>query len=471
MITILFQRIIRLFKRKSGIFFYIDYLGSKIANGEFMVLFSNLDFSNDVIYYIYLVLFIINTILIILINIFYFHQYFYAITSLFLKSRTFPEAKKNHKYGIIICARDEENQIPQLVDSLNKQNYPRDLFQIFLIADNCTDHTAEIGRKLGVKVYERFNKTEIGKSYALDYVIKLIFKDPQYDDLEAFFVFDADNLVPANYMYEMNKVFDAGYKVSTSMRNSKNFDSSWVAGGQGISFLREALMIHHSRSAFNIGTYISGTGFYVSRDVLEKYNGWPFHTLIEDVEFSLQCALDKIKITYNEKAEFFDEQPVTLKASFNQRLRWCRGTVECFKKYDFKLLVNSFKKRSLLMFELFCHINILPVLYFFYSFFYLIVNAIFYAAGWMSSEVFYKFVVAAFVGMFIFVYLIIFIMGMICMIRYRKHVHISIGKKIFYVIMFPIFMACYIPIYAVALFKKVKWKKISHDDTRDITQV
>lgn len=436
-----------------------------------MVLFNNLDFSNDVIYYIYLVLFIINTILIILLNVFYFHQYFYAITSLFLKSKTYPEAKKNHKYGIIIAARDEENQIPQLIDSLNKQNYPRELYQIFLIADNCTDKTADTGRKLGLKVYERFNKTEIGKSYALDYAINLIFKDPQYDDLEAFFVFDADNLVPSNFLYEMNKVFDAGYKVSTSMRNSKNFGASWIAGGQGISFLREALMIHHSRSAFNIGTYISGTGFYVSRDVLQKYGGWPFHTLIEDVEFSLQCALDKIKIAYNEKAEFFDEQPVKLKDSVNQRLRWCRGTVECFKKYDLKLLFNSIKKRSILMFELFCHINIIPVLYFFYSFFYLFINAIFFAAGLMSPTIFYDFVVGSFVGMFVFVYLLIFIMGMICMIKYRKHVHISTFKKIFYTFMFPFFMAFYLPIYAVALFRKVKWKKIAHDDTRDITQV
>ena len=89
------------------------------------------------------------------------------------------------------------------------------------------------------------------------------------------------------YTYEMNKLFDSGVKVATSLRDIKNYNDSWISAGQGMSFYREHLLIHHSRSRLNIGTYISGTGFFVSKEIIDKFGGWKFNTMIEDIEFSI----------------------------------------------------------------------------------------------------------------------------------------------------------------------------------------
>ena len=93
----------------------------------------------------------------IILSIMVFHKAFYFVIGMFF-TRKFKPAKKQHKYGILIAARNEKAVIGNLIDSINKQDYPKDLYTIFVVADNCTDNTAKIAKEEGAIVYERFDE-------------------------------------------------------------------------------------------------------------------------------------------------------------------------------------------------------------------------------------------------------------------------------------------------------------------------
>ena len=97
-----------------------------------------------------------------------FYYLFYVLAQrLKSKKETTPDGKQN-RFAFVTSARNEKNVIGELIDSIRAQNYPQELIDVYIIADNCTDNTAEIARAHGAKVYERFNKQLIGKGYALD---------------------------------------------------------------------------------------------------------------------------------------------------------------------------------------------------------------------------------------------------------------------------------------------------------------
>ena len=154
------------------------------------------------------------------------HKAFYFVIGMFF-TRKFKQAKKKHKYGIVIAARNEKYVIGNLIDSINKQDYPKELLTVFVVADNCTDDTAEIARKKGAICYERHDPDHRTKGYALEYLFNNIDKDYGIDSFEGYFVFDADNLLKKDYISKMNDAFDSGCKIITSYRNTKNFDE-WL---------------------------------------------------------------------------------------------------------------------------------------------------------------------------------------------------------------------------------------------------
>ena len=110
--------------------------------------------------YNFIIIFNIGMLLLFL--LLYSYQIFYAFIGVFKKSKCFEESLK-HRYAVIISARNERLVIGQLVESIKKQNYPKELIDVFVVADNCSDDTAKIARKAGAIVYERTNKDLVGK--------------------------------------------------------------------------------------------------------------------------------------------------------------------------------------------------------------------------------------------------------------------------------------------------------------------
>lgn len=238
----------------------------------------------------------------------YTYQLFYVLVVL---TRRAPKkmARANHRYAVMVAARNEETVIADLIHSIKVQNYPAELIDIFVIADNCTDNTADVAREAGAIVFPRSNDKLVGKGYALDYGLKAIWEQYADRDYEAFFVFDADNVLDVNYFREMNATFDNGAKASTSYRNSKNFGSNWISAGYGVWFLREAKFLNQARLTLNTSCAVSGTGFFIAADILKAAGGWKWHLLTEDIEFSAASIIDGVRISYCPTAVLYDEQP------------------------------------------------------------------------------------------------------------------------------------------------------------------
>ena len=90
---------------------------------------------------------------------------------------------------------------------------------------------------------------------------------------------------------------------------------------------------------------ISGTGFCVSRNVIEKDGGWKYYLLTEDIEFTVDHVLKGYKIGFAQNAVLYDEQPTKFSQSWFQRLRWSKGFLQVWMKYGNRLLKNVFTKR------------------------------------------------------------------------------------------------------------------------------
>ena len=267
------------------------------------------------------------------------HKAFYFVIGMFF-TRRFKKAQKNHKYGICIAARNEEKVIGNLLDSINKQDYPKDLYTIFVVADNCTDNTASIARSHGAICYERFDEIHKTKGFALQFLFKNIDKDYKIDSFEGYFIFDADNLLKKNYISKMNDAFDEGCKIITSYRNTKNFDENWIASTYALHWIRSIRTNHRARSVLRLATNIQGTGFLFSNEIVK--NGWKYTSLTEDRALTADAVAQGYQITYQDEAEFFDEQPVSLKVALRQRLRWSKGHLQAFAESGPYLFINIF---------------------------------------------------------------------------------------------------------------------------------
>lgn len=267
------------------------------------------------------------------------HKAVYYTVGLFF-TRKFKEAKNKHKYAILIAARNEKNVIGNLIDSINKQDYPKELLTIFVVADNCTDNTAEIARNHGAICYERFDEEHKTKGFALQYLLEKIEEDYGRMSFEGYFIFDADNLLNTDYISKMNNAFDAGEKIITSYRNTKNFDENWIASTYALHWLRSVRVNHRARSIFRLATNIQGTGFLFTSEIVK--DGWKYTSLTEDRALTADAVAQGYQITYQDEAEFFDEQPTSLKVALRQRLRWSKGHLQAFAESGPYLFLNIF---------------------------------------------------------------------------------------------------------------------------------
>ena len=255
-------------------------------------------------------------------------------------TRKFKPAKKKHKYAIVIAARNEEAVIGNLLDSIKKQDYPSDLITTFVVADNCTDKTSDIARKKGAICYERFDNERKTKGFALQYLFERIEEDYGRMNFEGYFVFDADNLLKNDYITRMNEAFDAGEKIITSYRNTKNFDENWIASTYALHWIRSIRNNHRARSVLRLATNIQGTGFLFSNEIVR--DGWKYTSLTEDRALTADAVAQGYRISYNDAAMFYDEQPTSLKIALRQRLRWSKGHLLAFLETGPYLFTNIF---------------------------------------------------------------------------------------------------------------------------------
>ena len=256
---------------------------------------------------------------------------FVVIWGLSRRKKTYPNADRQARFAVVICARNEEAVIDKLLTSLSQQKYPQDKLRIFVLADHCTDHTAQIASGFDrVIVMERNEGPTRGKGDVLAWGIRRIMKE-YGDDIDSFAFFDADNIVREDYLIHINDMLQSGEEIVQGNRLGggpyKTFVTKWFA----IYWMLYSFLFSYPRQKMGLSAFLTGTGFAVKKEVLSA--GWRTSSITEDVEFSVQQCLAGRRVAFCLDAVCFDEQPSEIRVLFRQLIRWCTGSYQILRRY------------------------------------------------------------------------------------------------------------------------------------------
>lgn len=378
-----------------------------------------------------------------------------------LKETRGKDVKPQKRFALIASAHNEEAVIAQLVDSLAQIDYPKDLYDIYIIADNCTDNTAQIAKEHGANVFIRFNNVQKGKGYALEWCFdKLFASDKHYD---AFCIFDADNLVHKNFLLEMNKQFCKGYKAVQGYIDSKNPFDSWISLSYSIGFWMSNRLYQLPRYHLGISCGLSGTGFGVSTDLIKEL-GWGATCLTEDLEFTAKLVMNNEKVAFAYDAIIYDEKPLTLAQSWKQRKRWMQGFADCTKRFFIPLMKKAIKERNVRAFDIALYM-VQPLRILLFG----IVTLIGYLSMVAEPGTFYLMSDAFPIYLFTIIMLAQTLYGPLVMIAERKaNIKVLLGFLVY-----PIYNLTWVPITIQGIIDmdKKEWSHTLHTRQIDISEV
>lgn len=421
-----------------------------------------------------------------------FYKTILLIIGLLSPKKVYPQTNVKKRYGIVICARNEQAVIGNLIDSIHAQTYDPDLVTIFVVADNCTDRTAEICRDKGCVVYQRQDPAHARKGWAMEFLFERIANDYKIETFDGYVVFDADNLLHPTFLEELNKAFVATHdSIVVGYRNTKNFDQNFISAGYGIHFIRSVVSYHRPRGWLNSSTHIAGTGYVIPARLVK--DGWHYTCLTEDTQFTMNSVADGEFVAFCEDAEFYDEQPYQVKVMMRQRMRWTKGRLYAFFSTLPRLFMGIFKRKGIKAFScydmiLYCFPN---------SLYHGLRELVFPAVEWLIT-----FLVALAVGKSMGIdadaasagmnptgilvlwgmiatplwkllksFLQDVLTGALIVLRERKHIHCAPLKLAFYTFLFPWFDLIGGPLSILALFSTTQWKPIKHDAAISIDQL
>ena len=405
-------------------------------------------------------LYILREALVWTITIFWLYQILISLCSL-VKIKDKPlKVNKNHRFMAIIPAHNEEAVVGNLIESLKNQNYDKDLYDIYVIADNCTDNTAKVAKEAGAIVYKRFDETKKTKGYALDWFLKQkIEENAPYD---AFFIFDADNIVHPDFIKNMNKKLCQGEDVVQGYRDIKNPTDSWITAGYALFYWSMHRFYHLARYNLGLSPLLNGTGFMVKFDVV-KPQGWDTVTLTEDIEFSLKRIIKGKRLGWATDAICYDEQPVGFKQSWSQRSRWTAGHIQCIKEYTKQLAVAAKENKTMMNFDGLLYIlGSIPM--FIVTLVLLGTNFLMYAGDGMTKLELFENILRYLIPTFI----LPIITAAIAMFLDKRPIKPMVKGLLCY----PLFMGSWLLINFKCLFKReTTWEKINHLRSIKISEV
>ena len=252
----------------------------------------------------------------------------------FKKRKSRREFAPQKRFAVLIAARNEEGVIGSLVESLLAQDYPQDLFDVYVIPNNCTANVLTCDTPVTCK------------GDVLRFAFAHFFaNDDRYD---AFCIFDADNLASRGFLRAMNSALCGGARVAQGRRDSKNPYDTPITGSYSIYYWMFSRFYNQPRSVWGLSAIINGCGFMVSADLLKEMGGFHTKTMTEDLEFTTQCVLRGVKVEWVPEAVIYDESPQRFLPSWKQRKRWSTGLLQCLKLYAPRLMGKIIRERDFL---------------------------------------------------------------------------------------------------------------------------
>lgn len=366
------------------------------------------------------------------------------------KNTNYPQKEKNgHNYAILIPARNESLVIEKLLISIENQTKKIKPEDVYVIVETKKDKTVSIVEKHKMTIVYRKNLNKKRKGFALDDAIKEILKsNKKYD---AYFIFDADNILDKNYIKEMTKSFDEGYDIGIGYRNTKN-SKNLVSAASALTFSMINTIGNKRKSKYTNNLIISGTGYYIKGTIIESWKGFPFNSLTEDYELSLYSILNNLTTTYNDSAIYYDEQPEIFDVTITQRSRWVKGYFDARRNYIHKIRKSISKKDKNYASKITALIGVNPLITLIIGILLLLIDSI---------TSFKNFIISLLI-IFILIYITLMIFTYIIIKKEENKLDIKVSK-ILLIFYNPFYLLSYIYFLYIAITKKdLGWQEIKH---------
>ena len=373
-------------------------------------------------------------------------------------------------FAIIIPARDESLVISNLLDSIKRQSIKVNTKDIYIIVENRKDKTVEIAKSRNINIVYRRDLTKKRKGYAIDDAVKKILKAKKHYDM--YFIFDADNILDRNFFKEMIKSYKKGYDIGIGYRNTKNGNSNIYSAASSLTFSMINTLSNNYKVKHNLTLTVSGTGFYIKGEILEKLGGYPFNSLTEDYELSLYAVLNNLTSTYNTKAKYFDEQPTSYSVTIKQRTRWVKGYFVSRNKY-YLLLKEKLKNKDDNYPSVYITlVGVKPYILLVVSVILYLANLIYRIISNSIVKIEITSLLLQFFVIILFIYLVLVIFTGVLLIKEKDNLRLNRKMKVKVLFYNPIFLASYVKCLYLALRNKdLTWEKIEHSDNISLEEL
>ncbi len=270
-----------------------------------------------------------------------------TIAAMFARRVTPLRDQPSTRFIIMIPAHNEERLLPDLLRNLNQLDYPRQLYQVHVVADNCTDRTAAVAAAHGAIVHERFDPMLRGKGYALEWLLQQIWERKAPHD--AIVILDADSVVSTNFLRVMDARLARGERVIQAYYAVRQPEGAWSAGIRAVALIVLHYLRPLGRMVLGGSTGLKGNGMVFAADILRRHR-WTA-SLTEDIEYHMRLILAGERAMFAPDAVVWAEMPDNLRSAQSQNERWERGRLEMVRHYVPRLLREGWRRRSFLLID------------------------------------------------------------------------------------------------------------------------
>lgn len=410
----------------------------------------------------------INTVILIAIGVPFFLQLVYMLL-FWLPKKTFPKSDKINRIAIMIPAHNEADVIYDTVRLLfEKQTYPKDMFDVYVVADNCTDDTAKLAKKAGAKVYIHTDNDPkhhmVG--YALEYAFKLLIKE----NIDYAYVIrlDADNHVNDEFLSLMNDAYNSGAKIARPYESALNMTQNGYTKACGLYYTFDSRCSSRVRERLHLDAHVNGPGSLTDFEILKRIDGYDTTTMCEDTEFNFKRMFEGIKCHFVEDAVVYEDLPSTLKDTLARNKRLGAGNIRLLFKYTPKLFFYSIKNLNFSFIEnwlTYLFIPICPICCIWLPGFY--IYAYIYKMSiqdwtWVTNT---TILICLMVGI-LFVFCGILQAVIMVLSDYKKMGAKNRRELISGILLFPLFSIVYVITITIGIFSKPKWTKVNRNSKK-----
>ena len=264
-----------------------------------------------------------------------------SVAALLPRRKWKPGTTPSSRFLVVIPAHDEESVVARVVQSCLAVDYPRPLFDVIVIADNCTDMTATVAKNAGARVVKRVDETKKSKGHAIEYLITSLEESGELDRLDALVIIDADTTVDASLLSAFDQDLRKGREWIQARYTVANPDDSWRTRLLTYAFSLANGVMPLGKTRLGLGGPFHGNGMCFSVAGLRRVP-WNCHGLVEDMEYAWILRLAGERVVYQPDVSVYGAMlSGGGEAAANQRRRWEFGRKETRRKYLLPLLRSN----------------------------------------------------------------------------------------------------------------------------------